>query len=134
MKRDEQILGLTKLQNKHKPVEFKNLFDIVSRMVDKQITPAHNIFTSVRKLWDSTLPAQLRDHCKIDGIVNGQLKVIADSPAYKYEFQLCCGQLLSYLQQNCPAARIKQIRVTIAGGRLKPYKDNGQRAEDDNRR
>ena len=114
MKRDDQIFDLTGLQRKYKPVKFKNLFDITSRILDKQITPAYNIFASVRKLWDETLPAQLRDHCRIDGITYGQLKVIADSPAYRYEFQLCCSQLLSYLQQKCPAARIKEIYVTIS--------------------
>ena len=126
MNRDDQILDLTGLQKKRKPVKFKNLFDITSRILDKQITPAYNTFASVRKLWDETLPTQLREHCRIDGITNGQLKVVVDSPVYKYEFQLCCGQLLGYLREKCPAARIKQINVTV-GNKSQLNKNNSEK-------
>jgi hypothetical protein len=71
-------------------------------------------YESVIGLWDRLLPANLRQHCKITDISDGQLKVAVDSSSYIYELQLCSSEILKELQKKCPRAHVKKIKL-VAG-------------------
>jgi predicted nucleic acid-binding Zn ribbon protein len=67
----------------------------------------------VSDAWGRLLPEQLGQHSRIAGLSGGQLKVLADSPAYVYELTLCSAELVGELQRMVPAARIQKIKVTL---------------------
>ena len=90
------------------------LGDVVHTFVTKCVSPRQARFGAVIELWSQLLPAELCAHCKIVDISGGQLKVRVDSPAYKYELQLCSSELLEELQRQCPKARLTEIKFVIA--------------------
>jgi len=75
------------------------------------LTPAHTHYDSVAQAWEELLPGGLRAHCRIAGMGNGCLKVLADGSSYLFELQLCKAVLLRELQRVCPAAKIRRIDV-----------------------
>jgi len=86
----------------------------VQELVGGRISPQQDIFASIDKLWSQLLPSGLIQHCKIDDVSGGQLKVKVDSPLYVHELRLICSELLKELQKQCPKARIKKIKFTLA--------------------
>lgn len=89
------------------------LGDVVMSIIEKRISPGQKKFGSLIETWSDLLPAGLSEHCKIDGVSRGQLKVLVDSPVFVHELRLCSSQLLEQLQQRCPRAGIKKIKFTI---------------------
>jgi hypothetical protein len=89
------------------------LGDIAKELMENRISPKQAKFGSIPEIWNQLLPEELHRHCKISDISGGQLKVLVDSPAYKYELQLCSSELLSELQQQCPRAHIKKIQFAV---------------------
>ena len=90
------------------------LGDAVQQFMAEQVSPRQAKFGAVAELWSQLLPAELCRHCEIVDISGGQLKVRVDSPAYKYELQLCSSELLEELQQQCPRARLTKIKFVVA--------------------
>lgn len=97
-----------------KPDRTVRLGDTVQRFMAEQVSPRQARFGAVVELWGQLLPAELYRHCEIVDISGGQLKVSVDSPAYKYELQLCSSELLEELQQQCPKARLTEIKFVVA--------------------
>jgi len=89
------------------------LGDAVKQLMEGWISPQQARCESVSKAWSELLPAGLVRHCKLAEISGGQLKVVADSPLYMHELRLCSRQLLEELQQRCPQAGIKRIKLAI---------------------
>ncbi|MHC4572739.1 MAG: DciA family protein [Planctomycetota bacterium] len=89
------------------------LGDTVRQLMEDRISPRQARFESVARLWSGLLPVELGRHCRLTEISGGQLKVLADSPAYLYELRLCSPQLLKELQRRCPQARIRKIKLAI---------------------
>jgi hypothetical protein len=101
-------------RRKQKPDRTVRLGDVVQQLLADQISPRQARFDAVAEMWNQILPAELCRHCEIVDISGGQLKVQVDSPAYKYELQLCSSELLEDLQQQCPKARLTKIKFVVA--------------------
>jgi predicted nucleic acid-binding Zn ribbon protein len=89
------------------------LGDVLARLMEERIAPEQARFESVAEQWAELLPLELHRHSKVAGISGGQLNVLADAPAYMYELQLRSAQLIEHLQQRCPHARIRTIKVAL---------------------
>jgi hypothetical protein len=87
--------------------------DLVSRFVER-LSPVCRRYDSVAQAWEGLLPDGLRAHCRLGGVSNGCLKVMADGSSYMFELQLCKAVLLRELQRLCPAARVRRIEVGMA--------------------
>ena len=68
---------------------------------------------AVNEIWHQILPKELEGHCSIDQITDGLLKVQADLPCYAYQFRLHGDKILKLLQESCPSAKIKRIKVVV---------------------
>ena len=79
----------------------------------KRLEPAHERYDSVTQAWDTLLPGGLRAHCRVAGLANGCLRIVADESTYRYELQLCQGLLLEELKRVCPSAKIRRIDIGI---------------------
>jgi hypothetical protein len=88
--------------------------DVARTFVNKWVSPRQARFGAVVEVWSQLIPAELHKHCEIVDISGGQLKVRVDSPAYKYELQLCRMELLKELQNQCPKARLTEIKLVFA--------------------
>jgi hypothetical protein len=86
--------------------------DLVAGFVDR-LTPVHSQYDSVAQAWENLLPGNLRAHCRIGGVGNGSLKILADGSSYLFELQLCKAVLLRELQRLCPSAKIRRIDVAM---------------------
>jgi hypothetical protein len=87
--------------------------DLMSAFVAR-LRPVSSRYDSLAQAWDGLLPEGLRAHCRIGGVANGSLKVVADGSSYLFELQLCKVVLLRELQRLCPAARVQRIEVGMA--------------------
>ncbi|MBN1804715.1 MAG: DUF721 domain-containing protein [Sedimentisphaerales bacterium] len=109
-----------KLQNtlNHRRAKIRNsttqLFDVAQKFLTEQVSPKQKKFGELAEIWSQLLPEELCRHCEIVGISGGKLKVGIDSPAYKYEIQLCSAELLKELQQHCPKARLTEIKFVLS--------------------
>lgn len=89
------------------------LGDTVRDVLQNQISPRQQKFSSIVTCWQQLVPAELARHCTIAGIRAGRLKVRVDAPAYIYELQLRKADLLRELQQRCPRGRLQKIDLAL---------------------
>ena len=87
--------------------------DLVCGFVER-MSPVSGRYDSLAQAWEGLLPDGLRTHCRISGVANGSLKVVADGSSYLFELQLCKAVLLRELQRLCPAAKVRRIEVGMA--------------------
>ena len=113
MNEDQQLRSAVKNRKDRYMNAAARLGDITKELMENRISPQQARFGSIPEIWNQLLPDELRRHCKIEGISGGQLKVLVDLPAYKYELKLCSAELLSELQQQCPRAHIKKIKFVV---------------------
>ena len=111
----EDVQRLVNLaQWKHrKPDRAVRLGDVLGGLVEGRIKPLCARFGPVLEVWEEVLPEELARHCRIEGVVGGELKVSASSPAYAHELRMCAGQLVGELRKQCPRAKIRSIRVVV---------------------
>ena len=89
------------------------LGDMVRRLLEEQICVRRTKLASVAEAWARLLPVGLGQHCHLEEISGGQLKVLVDSPPYMHELRLCSTDLLREIQKQCPQARIKKIKFMV---------------------
>jgi predicted nucleic acid-binding Zn ribbon protein len=108
-----QVWRVFKRRSWRKPDRTVHLRDVVGQFMENEVSPRRVRFRNVADAWNELLPAELGRHCRISDISKGQLEVLADSPSYAYELQLCSSELLAELQQRCPRPRIKKIKFAV---------------------
>ena len=113
MDEDEQLRNVVEWKRKPKPESAVKLGDTLNQLLKRRITPQQARFIPVARLWRELLPAELGRGCEIVKLSGGQLTVRVESPAVKFELQLCGPKLLEQLQQKCPRARVKKIRFVL---------------------
>jgi len=113
MNGNERLANSVKWRTRAKPEGAVKLGDILTKLMDKRLSPRQAKFEAITELWQQLLPANLCQHCKIVDMSNAELKVSVDSPSYANELRWCSSELLSQLQQRCPRARIKKIKFTV---------------------
>jgi len=113
MEEHEQLYNAAKWRAKRQPDGTVRLGDIVEDYIDNQVSPQQARFELITRQWDQMLPVELRRHCKIVDICGGQMEVLVDSPPHMHELRLCSPELLAEMQQRCPKARIKKIKLAV---------------------
>jgi len=113
MNSNEQLANSVKWRTRAKPEEAVKLGDIVTKLMDEQLSGQQARFEAITELWQQLLPVNLYQHCKIVDMSNAELKVLVDSPSYANELRWCSSELLEQLQQHYPRARIKKIKFTV---------------------
>ena len=86
---------------------------MLTELMENMIAPQQERFQCLSELWRQVLPAELYEHCRVDSISAGQLKVLVDSPSHMYQLQLCSSDILAELKRRCPQYRIKGIKLVI---------------------
>lgn len=86
---------------------------LVDTLLHETLKPAQTRLDPLAQAWDSVVPAGLARHCRVKGLVNGQLRIAVDSPVYMYELQLCSQDLLQALKQCCPKSGLRKIKLTL---------------------
>jgi len=89
------------------------LSDVLAVLMDNKIAPQQERFSSAYEIWQQLLPPELSEHCRIDTISNGQLRVLVDSPSYMYQIQLCRSDILAGLKSHCPQFRITRLKLSV---------------------
>ncbi|MFZ0035609.1 MAG: DUF721 domain-containing protein [Sedimentisphaerales bacterium] len=97
----------------HRANSTVGLGDLLNELMENQISPRQARFGLIEEAWGQLLPTELCQHCRVVDISGGRLKVLADSPSYMYQLQLCSSELLKELARCYPRARIKEIRIAI---------------------
>jgi len=95
------------------PGEACAIGELVTKLVE-DLGPRPQQFDDVGQALAQLLPAGLRAHCRVAGVCNGCLKVVADASSYVYELQLCREGLLEEVRRLCPSARLRRIEVGMA--------------------
>jgi len=110
----QQLSHIADRRTKQKPDRTVRLGDTIDQLMESRISPQQARFSAVAELWSQLLPDGLRRHCKIADFNAGQLKVLVDLPPYMHELRLCSSELLKELQQRCPRAQIKRIKLVVS--------------------
>lgn len=110
---DEQLRRAVEGRRPRRPDRTTRLGEAIEQLMAERISPRQAKFGPVAEVWEQLLPNELSEHCELIDISRGQLKVRVDSPSYRYELQLCSADLLAELQQQCPRARLTNIKFTV---------------------
>jgi predicted nucleic acid-binding Zn ribbon protein len=109
-KRTNRVIARQVGVKREKP---QRLGDALVELMENQITPHRARFGSVAEVWEQLLPAELRQHCRIEGFKKGRLKVVAESPSYQFELRLCSSELVKELAARCPRAKVERIEIVV---------------------
>jgi hypothetical protein len=77
------------------------------------LTKRYETGSQIQTLWTQLLPEVLSQHCRIIDLSGGMLTVEADSPSFLYEMRISSQQLVKFLRQGCPSAKIREIKVKL---------------------
>jgi predicted nucleic acid-binding Zn ribbon protein len=109
----EQLRRVVKWRTARQADNTVSLGAVLGGLIENHVSPQQARFGLITEAWSQTLPTELGRHCRIVDISSGRLKVLADSPSYVYELQLCSSEILEELARRCPRARIKEIKVAV---------------------
>lgn len=90
------------------------LGEVLERFMAEALSPKFKAFTAVEQAWREAVPEELASHCRCEGVSNGQLKILVDSPAYMYRLETIRPQLFEQLGRLCPKPKIKKLKFIIA--------------------
>jgi len=113
MEQDKKLESFFGQQKKATRKEATKISDAINQLMEKQISPAQSRFGPLVEEWNRIIPREMQQHCNLADISGGQLKVSVDSPAYRYELQICSPSILEKLQENCPRAKIRKIKFVL---------------------
>ena len=91
----------------------ERLAESVRHIMEEHLEPMMRKNDSVMENLQRILPEELKEHCAVQQITNGQLKIKVDSSARLFSAQLSSNRLLEQLQQDCPRAGIRQVRFVL---------------------
>ena len=129
MNNTEELRSIVERQKRNISGGSARIGDVVSQIMENRLSPRYARFGGIVELWGQLLPRELAEHCKLQEISGGQLKVAVDSPSYLHELRLCGPELLAELQKHCPRARIKDIKFVI--GSAGPVRNGGEQTSDE---
>lgn len=114
MDKDEQLLrNIVEQKRKKSRDRTVKLGEVVGDIQTNRISPAQTRFARLTEVLEQVLGPNLASHCKVDSVSAGQLKILADSPSYRTQLRLCSSEIIGQLQQACPRARIKNIKIEL---------------------
>ncbi len=111
MGESEQLLDNS--WRRKKPDTVVSLGDTAQKLIESRVSPQQAVFRPVAQLWNQLLPDELRRHCRISDISDGQMEVLVDTPSHAYELRLCSTELIEQLKEYCPRARIRKIKFVV---------------------
>jgi len=94
------------------------LADALVKMMEPRHTGISQRYEAASRLgeaWAQLLPPEMVRHCRVVDLSAGQLTVEVDSPSYMYELRISSQQLVEHLRQECPEAKLRAIKITLAG-------------------
>ncbi len=94
-----------------KPAE--RLGDVLAGLMSVGYASRHEDFDSLMQAWDSIVPTEVAEHCKIAEFSHGRLKVAVDSPPYLQQLRLSGPALKRELSSSLPKGTLKDIIFSI---------------------
>lgn len=79
------------------------------------ITQRYEAASRLNEAWAQLLPEEMTRRCRIVDLTAGLLTVAADSPSYMYELRISSSQLVEHLRQLCPEAKLRAVKIVLAG-------------------
>jgi hypothetical protein len=79
------------------------------------ITQRYEAASRLNEVWAQLLPEEMTRRCRIIDLAAGVLAVEVDSPSYMYELRISSHQIVEHLRRECPEAKLKAMKITLAG-------------------
>ena len=79
------------------------------------ITQRYEAASRLGEVWAQALPEEMARRCRIVDLAAGLLTVQVDSPSYMYELRISSQQLVEHLKRECPEAKLRAMKITLAG-------------------
>jgi hypothetical protein len=79
------------------------------------ITQRYEAASRIGDVWAQLLPEEMARRCRIVDLSAGLLTVEVDSPSYMYELRISSNQLVEHLRRECPEAKLRAMKITLAG-------------------
>ena len=98
-------------QTDHEPVALGGLLDAVLAGLG---APSGDVLTVVYQGWSVLVGSEVALHAKPVGIVDGRLKVVADSPAWASHLRWAEAELLDHLAELVGADAVTSVSVRVA--------------------
>jgi hypothetical protein len=110
---ERELRVVYRCQGRQKRTEMERIGEVVEQVIEREVLPRQARFERLAEVWGGLLPEELQRHCRIADVSWGLVRVLADSPSYVYELQLCREELLEGLQQQCPRLRIRKLKFAV---------------------
>ncbi|GAG41874.1 unnamed protein product [marine sediment metagenome] len=117
--RDDQLRDLTRWRKKPDRYKVTPLGKALDSLMENRISPQQAESERITQAWKEVLPYEFQGKCKLVKISAGRLTVVAVSPSYANKLWMCRREIIEELQDQCPRAKIKKIKIII--GREKLY-------------
>jgi hypothetical protein len=94
------------------------LADALVKMMEPRrtgISQRYEAASQLGEVWAQALPEEMVRRCRIVDLAAGLLTVEVDSPSYMYELRISSQQLVEHLRRECPEAKLRAIKITLAG-------------------
>ena len=79
------------------------------------ITQRYEAASRLSEAWARLLPEEILRRCRIVDLAAGLLTIEVDSPSYMYELRISSQQLVEHLRRECPEAKLRAMKITLAG-------------------
>ena len=79
------------------------------------ITQRYEAASRLSEVWAQLLPEEMARRCRIVDLAAGLLTVVVDSPSYMYELRISSNQLVEHLRRECPEAKLRAMKIVLAG-------------------
>ena len=77
-----------------------------------KVFPRQKKFSGLSQAWEELLPTELVEHCCLDSLQAGKLKVLVDSSSHLFEMNLLVKEgLVDHLRQKCPQSGLSEINL-----------------------
>ena len=86
----------------------------VNDLFKRQIERPHKQVRAVVVLWEQLLPPKLLEHCRLESLRGGVLRVAVDSSERLYELDRCLrGGLEQELIRAMPVTAVRRIQLRV---------------------
>lgn len=87
--------------------------ELLRGYMENRVRPRQQDFAIVKEAWDQVVPAAMAGVCRLGDVENGRVRVLVGSPPYRYQLQMCAGELLKELQNRCGRKTVRQIKFEL---------------------
>ena len=112
---DSRTDSRTQFRRRSQPAPLAEALAEIMQLPKTGLSSRHEAASRLNEAWSQLLPVEMIKRCRIADLAAGVLTVEVDSPSYMYELRISSHQLVEHLQRECPEAKLRAMKIVLAG-------------------